>query len=403
MGVRTYFLAYAKGLFLALALTWLAPLSAWAAPSDRRVSDAGPEAALQVIFGEIEANRLDAALDRTEALLQAYPKFRLAHLIKGDLLLARARPLSAFGNANGSPQELEDLREEARARLLAYRDRPPQDYVPRYLLQMGTEQRYAIVVDTRRARLYVYRNDDGKPRFVADFYASHGKAGADKVREGDNRTPLGVYHVTSFISPARLPDLYGSGAFPINYPNDWDKRLGRTGHGIWLHGTPSDTYSRPPKASEGCVVLTNPDLLNLATYIEPGLTPVIISNDIEWLSLDDWQSQRTSLNEAIEIWRRDWESLDVERYLSHYSRDFRSDSLDYAGWSAQKRRVADNRSWIKVGVDKLSMFRNPGKDDLVVVTFEQEYRSDGHVDKMRKRQYWKRENDRWRIAFEGAA
>ncbi len=367
------------------------------------MSDAGPEAALQVIFGEIEANRLDAALDRTEALLQAYPKFRLAYLIKGDLLLARARPLSAFGNANGSPQELEDLREEARARLLAYRDRPPQDYVPRYLLQMGPEQRYAIVVDTQRARLYVYRNDDGKPRFVADFYASHGKAGADKVREGDNRTPLGVYYITSFISPARLPDLYGSGAFPINYPNDWDKRLGRTGHGIWLHGTPSDTYSRPPKTSEGCVVLTNADLLNLASYIEPGFTPVIISNEIEWLSLDDWQSQRTSLNEAIETWRHDWESLDVERYLSHYSRDFRSDSLDYAGWVAQKRRVAGSRSWIKVGVDKLSMFRNPGKDELVVVTFEQEYRSDGHVDKMRTRQYWNRENDRWRIAFEGAA
>ncbi|NMG34170.1 L,D-transpeptidase family protein [Azoarcus sp. TTM-91] len=380
----------------------LAPAS-HAAPSDRKISDAGPEAALQVIFGEIETNRLDAAFDRTEALLQAYPNFRLAHLIKGDLLLARARPLAAFGNADGGEPQLEGLREEAAARLRAYQERPRQDYVPRYLLQMERDQRYAVVVDTKRARLYVYRNDNGKPRFVADFYASHGKAGAEKVKEGDNRTPLGVYHVTSFISPARLPDFYGSGAFPINYPNDWDKRLGRTGHGIWLHGTPSDTYARPPKASEGCVVLANQDLSALANYIEPGLTPVIISNEIEWLSLDDWQAQRSSLNQAIETWRSDWEGNDVERYLSHYSDDFRGDKLDHASWMAQKRRVAANRGPAKITVDKLSMFRNPGKDEMVVVTFEQEFRTDKHTDKMRKRQYWKREGSRWKIVFEGAA
>ncbi len=404
--MNRHFLIRAGRQAVLLATALLLPIAATgttAAAAERGISASGPEAALQTIFEDIGNSRLDAALDQTETLLQAHPNFRLAHLIKGDLLLARARQLSAFGNADGPRKELEDLREEARARLLAYRDRPPQDYVPRYLLQMGPEQRYAIVVDAQRARLYVYRNDDGKPRFVADFYASHGKAGADKTREGDNRTPLGVYYITSFISPARLPDFYGSGAFPINYPNDWDKRLGRTGHGIWLHGTPGDTYARPPKASEGCVVLANPDLLSLANYIEPGLTPVIISNEIEWLSLDDWQSRRASLNEAVEAWRRDWESLDAERYLSHYSREFRSDSLDYAGWTAQKRRVADGRSWIRIGIGKLSMFHNPGKDELAVVTFEQEYRSDGHIDKVRKRQYWKQESGRWRIVFEGAA
>ena len=377
---------------------------ALAAPEDRRISDAGPEAALQQIFGEIEANRLDAALDRTEMLLKAYPNFRLAHLIRGDLLLARARPLSTFGNAENSPERVQELRDEAIARLRAYRERPSAaNYVPRYLLQMGPEQQHAVVVDTQRARLYVYRNEDGKPRFVADYYISQGKAGSGKQFEGDNKTPLGVYHVTSFIDPAKLPDLYGKGAFPLNYPNPWDKRLGRTGYGIWLHGTPSDTYARPPLASEGCVVLANQDFTSLSSFVQPGLTPVIISNDIEWLSLDDWQAERSSLNAAIEAWRSDWESLDVERYLSHYSAQFRNDRYDYAEWSSRKRRFANAREWVKVEVGKLSMLRQPGEDALVEVIFEQDYRSDGFTDTMRKRQYWTKEDGRWKIIYEGGA
>lgn len=386
-----------------LAFALLAGATA-AAPEDRRISDAGPEAALQQIFGEIEANRLDAALDRTEMLLKAYPNFRLAHLIRGDLLLARARPLSTFGNAENSPERVQELRDEAIARLRAYRERPSAaNYVPRYLLQMGPEQQHAVVVDTQRARLYVYRNEDGKPRFVADYYISQGKAGSGKQFEGDNKTPLGVYHVTSFIDPAKLPDFYGNGAFPLNYPNPWDKRLGRTGYGIWLHGTPSDTYARPPLASEGCVVLANQDFTSLSSYVQPGLTPVIISNDIEWLSLDDWQAERSSLDAAIEAWRSDWESLDVERYLSHYSTQFRNDSHDYAEWSKRKRRFANTRDWVKVEVRNLSMFRQPGEEALVEVIFDQDYRSDGFADSMRKRQYWTKEDGRWKIVYEGGA
>lgn len=390
---------------LCVAVSAIASSFATELPAGKRgISDAGPDASLEYVFDEIEANRLDSALQRTEALLRAYPNFRLAHLIQGDLLLARGRPLPGFGGAPAGQDQVRGLRDEAVARLRAYRERPATTrYIPRYLLQMGPEQRYAVVVDTKRARLYVYENEAGRPRFIADYYVSHGKAGADKKVEGDNRTPLGVYEVTSYIDKAKLPDLYGSGAFPINYPNEWDQRLGRTGHGIWLHGTPSDTHARPPLSSEGCVTLANQDFNELATFVQPGLTPVIISNEIEWLSLDDWQAERKGLKEAIERWRRDWESTDVDRYLAHYSRDFRSDRHDYAGWAKQKRRIGANRRWIKVGLDNMSLFRSPGRDELVVVTFEQDYRSDGLSDRMRKRQYWIKEGGRWKIAYEGKA
>ena len=368
-------------------------------------SDSGPEPQLSRILIEIENNRLDMALGQTEELLQRYPTFRLAHLIKGDLLLARSMPISTFGNAsNAPPEKLTDLREEVIARLKAYRSRATTaDYVPRYLLQMPPGQEHAIVVDTQKSRLYLYKNDNGRPRFVADYYISHGKLGADKTREGDKKTPTGVYHVTSSLSPKKVGDFYGSGAFPINYPNEWDKRQGRNGHGIWLHGTPSDTYSRPPKASDGCVVLSNVDLDSLAKNLQIGLTPVIISNSIEWLSFDDWQSERSTLTKNIDEWRNDWESKDVNRYLKHYSTKFRTNDQNLEQFAQQKRKVNGSKEWIKVKLSNTSMFRDPGKEELVVVTFEQDYQSNNLSNQMKKRQYWIREDGTWKIVFEGAA
>ena len=368
-------------------------------------SDSGPEPQLSKILGEIEKNRLDSALAQTEALLKQYPNFRLAHLIKGDLLLARSMPISTFGNASNAPQEkVSDLREEIIARLKAYRSRQATaEYVPRYLMQMQPDQEHAIVVDTQKSRLYLYKNDNGRPRFVADYYITQGKLGANKMREGDKKTPVGVYHVTSSLSPKKVGDFYGTGAFPINYPNEWDKRQGRNGHGIWLHGTPSDTFSRPPKASDGCVVLSNIDLDSLAKNLQIGLTPVIISNSVEWLSFDDWQNERSALNKKIDEWRTDWESKDIDRYLKHYSASFKTSDQSLEQYAKQKRQVNAGKEWIKVKLSNMSMFRNPGKEEMVIVTFEQDYKSNNLNNQMKKRQYWIREGGSWKIIYEGAA
>ena len=368
--------------------------------------DAGPtaDALLAGVIEEIGQERFDLALQSIDALIRVKPNFRLAHLIRGDLLLARAHTINTLGAASNAPAgRLEGLRAEALARLQAYRERPPTNQVPRYLMQLRDDQKYAVVVDTRRSRLYLYQNDNGKPRFVADYYIASGKNGAEKAREGDEKTPIGVYHVTASLPRRKLSDFYGSGAFPINYPNEWDRIQGRNGHGIWLHGTPSDTYSRPPRSSNGCVVLANADLDVLAQSLQIGLTPIIISDDVEWLSLDEWASERRVFREQFEQWRADWESLDTERYLTHYSRKFAVGNENLDAWSRHKRQVNSGKKWIKMDARNVSVFRSPGKEDLVVVTFDQDYRSSNLWNAMKKRQYWIREDGRWRIVYEGAA
>lgn len=364
----------------------------------------GPEQALSGVLEAIESHRLDLATQRVEALLAAHPNFRLGHLIRGDLLLARGRPLETFGNVPKTvPRErVEDLRAEALLRVRAYRDRPNGDRMPRYILQMHTEQKYALVVDSRRSRLYVFENVGGRPQFVADYYVTLGKNGVEKTREGDQKTPIGVYHVTANLPRQKLTDFYGAGAFPINYPNAWDKKLGRNGHGIWLHGTPSDTYSRPPRASDGCIVLANSDLEAVGRSVQIGLTPVIIADEIQWTDAQTLEADRKGLADSFEDWRAAWQARDSDRYLGHYAARFRSEDQDLAQWSEHKRKVNASKSWITVAVSKVAMLQDP-RENFVVVSFEQDYRSSNLSNVMRKRQYWIKHDGRWRILYEGGA
>ena len=369
------------------------------------------EALLVKTLAEISRNRMDSALTEIDKVIGAYPNFRLAHLIKGDLLLARGRPISTIGSAPEAPQEqLADLRDEARARVGRQQSERPKDQVPRYLLQMPPEQRHALVVDTAKSTLYVFENKKGEARYVADYYVTIGKQGMDKFREGDNKTPLGVYHVTGNISREQLnsrygkrADEYGMGALPISYPNEWDRRGGRNGHGIWLHGVPFDTYSRPPRASNGCVALTNEDFMALEKSVQVGVTPVIIANGIEWTNPQEMRAVRGSLNQAFESWRSDWESLNTGNYLRHYSTQFASGTQTYRTWSEYKREVNSAKTWIKIKTDNVSMYFYPGAHELAVVTFDQDYASSNLSGQTRRRQYWKKETGGWKILYEGAA
>jgi murein L,D-transpeptidase YafK len=368
------------------------------------VLGAGPEDRLSTVFQAIEANQLDEALRRVDSLIREHPNFRLAHLVRGDLLLARSRPLQTFGNVAKivPPEKIDGLRDEALARLRALRERPGDDRLPRYVLQLHSGQKHLLLVDSNRSRLYVFANADGRPRLVADYYVTLGKNGIEKTRQGDQKTPVGVYYVTANLPRSKLSDFYGSGAFPINYPNEWDKRLGRNGYGIWLHGVPSNVYSRPPRASDGCIVLSNPDLESIGRHVQVGMTPVIIADEVEWSDAATIEAERAGLAAALEQWRSDWQSRDTDRYLGHYSPRFAAGAQKLADWASHKRKVNGGKRWIRVDLSRVAMFRYPRERDFVVVTFDQDYRSNSLSNVMRKRQYWVKEGAAWKIIYEGS-
>lgn len=364
-----------------------------------------PEIMLIDVYKALAANRLRDAQAKADALVAAYPTFRLGHLVRGDLLLLHTRPIKTFGAAPNAPADkLNNLRDEAIVRLKSLRERPDPELIPRAILQMRDDQKNILLVDAKRSRLYVYQRVNGQFKLTSDYYISQGRLGVNKFKEGDQKTPLGVYYITARLPGARLPEFYGPGALPINYPNEWDKANGRSGSGIWLHGTPSDSYSRPPLSSDGCVVLTNPDLKELSASVEIGNTPVIISEDLKFVSKAHWEADKQAANKMLESWRADLETTDPELLRRHYSRNFKAmRGQNLNNWLDKVQQSNLGARKISVSLRDVTLFRYPDQKDqkeLIVAAFTQEATIGKGKHVTRKRQYWAKEGAQWKIVSE---
>jgi murein L,D-transpeptidase YafK len=368
----------------------------------------GIEGMLVQTLLDVKQGKINDALNTVNQLIATTPNFKLAYLIQGDLLASRARMLTSFGDAGVKDvQKVQDLKDEAQTRLESYLNKNKDRWLPNLLIQLDATQQYVIVVDTSKSRLYLYaKNQDGQLKYMSDYYVTIGRNGVDKKVQGDKRTPIGVYFASAKLNRP-LPDMYGEAAYPLSYPNEIDSHEKRNGSGIWLHGTPTDTYSRPPRASDGCVVLTNPDIKALAPILDRGNTPVIIVDKIDWLDTKAADSQvddKQSLDHAIEQWRKDWVSQNTDQYLAHYSKNFFYSDGDLVKWAGYKRQIQASKPRVTVKLENVSMFSYPNSDQpMVVVNFEQYFKSASLENKMKKRQYWVNENHQWKIIYEGAA
>ena len=365
---------------------------------------------------EITEGKTKEAFNTINELIKAAPNFKLAYLIRGDLLSAQGRPLTNFGDPerllafNKNGDEINGLRDEARTRVEYYLSDKNTALQPNLLVKMSEEQEHLIVVDTTKSRLFLYKKTDAGLQYAADYYVTIGKNGVGKQIQGDKRTPLGVYFAGQKLTQP-LADMYGDGAYPLNYPNELDQHQNKNGSGIWLHGTPTDTYSRPPRASDGCVVLSNPDLKALAPILQAGKTPVIIADNIEWqdsnkstAELESQEFEKQALQKTIEDWRQDWVSQNTDAYLSHYSKKFFYNDGGFQQWADYKRGIQAAKPKVTIQIENVSMFGYPGAEQpMIVVNFVQDFRSPTLKNKMLKRQYWVNENKQWKIIYEGAS
>ncbi|MFT6406686.1 MAG: murein L,D-transpeptidase YafK [Arenicella sp.] len=364
------------------------------------------EPAILAIIDLIMAGQLEQAVEQADAHLKKYPKSQVGHLLRADALSALTGGLNSIAaNASLPEASIAGLTHQMRNRWAHQNQHAATVHqkVPASLLYMG-EHPYVVVADMSQGRLYLYQNVSGRPKLVRDYYMSVGAAGYGKQVEGDNKTPIGVYAINRYIEGRALPDLYGKGAFPVDYPNRYDRYLKRTGYGIWLHGTPSDTYARSPWASEGCFVLSNDDLLDIGKYVSAEKrTPVILSDSIEWLTSEQSAARKRSLVDVVEQWKDDWESLDTNAYISHYEvSDFNLGKGDYVSWKKRKKNINEAKTFVQVDLEIQSLFAYPGVDDMFVVKYKQRYLSDNFAGESQKEQFWKLDaSGRWRIIYEG--
>ncbi|MEP7299426.1 MAG: L,D-transpeptidase family protein [Burkholderiales bacterium] len=368
-------------------------------PAPRVVS---PEARLLRIYRQIGTGDTRGALVMAAALVRDEPNFRLAHLVYADLLTARRTGLPAFGAGAAkavpgvSAGRLEELRAEAALRLQALREIPPAGAVPRQFLTLPETTRHAIAVDASRSRLYLLEHDRQGMKLVASYYVSLGRLGLDKRTEGDQRTPLGVYFVTSKLNATQLKDFYGVGALPLNYPNEYDRREGRTGGGIWLHGVARDAYAREPRATDGCVVLANEDLQSLLRGVEVRRTPVVIAQRLDWVSPNALEAPRRDAMDLLAAWQVARSAGDGQGLDRFYMPEATKTALPTPPRGVVR---APSAKPVPAELKELSVLAwNDGRD-VLVMTFG-EVPAGARTGRV-LRQYWAREGSHWMIFYEG--
>lgn len=361
------------------------------------------EARLIAVYEMFGRGQARPALAKARDLVRDYPNFQLAQLVYGDLLAAQVPPsnslpdTASIARMRGNPA-MAELHEESRRRLQALRERPPVNTVPSQFLALSTRSRYAIAVDASRSRLYLFENSDKGLKLTADYYISVGKSGTDKATEGDARTPLGVYYITSSLDPKSLKDFYGAGALPINYPNPYDVRRGKTGGGIWLHGTPPQQFARAPLASDGCVVMANPDLKQLLRKVQIGATPVVTARSLQWISQPQAEKESQSISSAINGWKDARANGNEAQLKKFYLPDFqRISKKSTEGISAVEDEVKYAQGK-RVQLKDMSFLHWRDGDDTMVVTFGEVF--EGEKSGRSRRQYWLRQGSEWKLFHE---
>lgn len=377
-----------------------------AAPNtSHSVESAGQaEARLIEVYKLIGSGQHREALDKARHLLREHPNFQLAHLVYGDLLASRVRPIQTVGDIQNVPaglasDNLADLRLESARRIAALRAPVPAGLVPSQFLALSMASKHAIAIDASKSRLYLFENTPSGLKQVGNYYITVGKAGTSKLVEGDQRTPLGIYYITSNLDPKSLKEFYGAGALPISYPNVLDSKRGKTGSGIWLHGTPPSQFSRAPQASDGCVVLANPDLLHIINTVSVRTTPVVIAPQLQWALPQKVRSEGKSFEDTLHAWRAAKSSGKTEHVLKYYTQDFSSGGKNLSQWMPTLQAEMQKFQGRSIELKDVSFLHWNDTAETMVVTF-------GEVAKglkfgLTKRQYWVRENNQWKIFFEG--
>ncbi|WP_243020016.1 L,D-transpeptidase family protein [Simplicispira sedimenti] len=376
-----------------------------APPAPAPLRDGQAEERLLQVLELTRQGQTRDALTQAERLVRDYPNFQLAQLALGDLLAARARPLQQPGDVPSALHAearttLLELRTELQRRVEARGARPGQQKVPSQFLELAPRYRHAIAVDASRSRLYLFENTPQGLRLVADYYASVGKLGIEKTVEGDQRTPLGVYFITSRLDPATLRDFYGAGALPLNYPNPLDQLRGKTGSGIWLHGTPPDQFSRAPQATDGCVALANPDLERLLRTVEPRTTPVVIARQLDWVAPHSVQAEHKAFEAVLDGWRNAKTAGDMQRLMAFYAPDFQGQrKTTLAQWATALHAETQALGGREIELKDKAILRWTDSMDTMVVTFG-EVASGSRTGPV-KRQFWARRGKHWQIIYEG--
>ena len=143
----------------------------------------------------ISNGKLNQASKIIDELIILAPNFKLAHLIRGDILTAYSMSIDNFGGSAVAinSNAVTELKKEAQRRIKGYLISHKNNKLPKFNILPNKKDKYLIYVDMDSSRLFVFVNNKRKYSYLSDYYVSIGKNGYGKRFEGDKKTPFGTY------------------------------------------------------------------------------------------------------------------------------------------------------------------------------------------------------------------
>lgn len=239
--------------------------------------------------------------------------------------------------------------------------------IPDCLISLGdhTEKpAYAIVVEKSSQQLILYAYD-GEYSEVLRYKCSTGKSQGPKMQAGDSKTPEGIYFFIEEHKKESLSPIYGTRAFPTDYPNNLDQLEGKTGSAIWMHGT-----NKPLKDfdSNGCIVLENADIDNLANYIVLNQTPIIIVEKINYLDIEDIKKEKQDILNWLASRNQAIQSGTYHQYLHFYSPDYLPDMSWWRDWTVVRKQHRKSNRLLEIDLKNIQILKF---DQTMVIVFDQ--------------------------------
>jgi len=254
-----------------------------------------------------------------------------------------------------------------------------------------------VLVDKTADTLKVFEFEKGNPVLQMNHPVITG-IGGDKQREGDLKTPVGVYDVVRRFVPS--DPFYGQIAFALSYPNIMDKRMGKDGYGIWIHGHPLNSAQRYDQNTRGCVVMTN-DLLDIFdAKVQEKKTLTLISEAGE--PKVEKETIVALLTQVFE-WRNAWKYSDVNRYMTFYHEDFRRfDGMRLEEFTRMKRTIFSRNEDKMILFNDLAVVPYPNEEGrpLFRVSYHQTYETKNYQHRGNKEIYVDFSNNQMKILVE---
>ena len=229
-----------------------------------------------------------------------------------------------------------------------------------------------LVCNKHDSTLCVYRKDDNNSYTLKKKYAAYtGKNQGNKSKEGDLKTPIGLYNLTQKIS--KIDSFYGPLAFVTSYPNIYDKYNGKKGHGIWIHGLPTD--QKRDSFTKGCIAIGNDSIKCLDKHLNISKTILII--DKEEVTKKVSKEKLSIVLAQLYAWRYAWLYNDTEAYLNFYTKNFtRFDGMAYNAFVKYKTRIFKKQEKKKIVFSQINVLPYPQTDNIYKISFKEFYQSD---------------------------